>query len=105
MTVFRQFVPLTRKELLLGIGLLICLVFAGISTAGTTGTEFQALHTLLQGWAEGYLGRALAIAAFIVGAVSGFARGTAFPALVGLVFGVVFAIGPGIINGLISGVI
>ena len=98
-------VPLTRRDLLLGGLFLACLLFAGISTAGTTGVEFQALHTLLQGWAEGYLGRALAIAAFMVGAVIGFAKGTAFPALVGLVFGVVFAIGPGIINGLISGVI
>ncbi len=105
MTPFRQSVPLTRKDLLLGLGLLTCLVFAGVSTAGTSGVEFQTLHTLLQGWAEGYLGRALAIAAFIVGAAIGFARGTAFPALVGLVFAVVFAIGPGIINGLISGVI
>ena len=105
MTSFRPLPPLTRKDLLLGLGLLACLVFAGLTTAGTTGVEFQTLHTLLQGWAEGYLGRALAIAAFLVGAAIGFAKGTAFPALVGLVFAVVFAIGPGVINGLISGVI
>ncbi len=105
MTSFRPLTPLTRKDLLLGLGLLVCLVFAGLTTAGTTGVEFQTLHTLLQGWAEGYLGRALAIAAFLVGAAIGFAKGTAFPALVGLVFAIIFAIGPGIINGLISGVI
>ena len=80
-------------------------IFAGISTAGTTGVEFQALHTLLQGWAEGYLGRALAIAAFIVGAVIGFARGHGVPGARRARVRVVFAIGPGIINGLISGVI
>jgi conjugal transfer pilus assembly protein TraA len=89
----------------LGVLVLATTLYAGLLTAGTTGTEFQSLHTLLQGWAEGYLGRALAIAAFLVGAAIGFARGTAFPALVGLVFAVVFAIGPGVINGLISGVI
>ena len=41
MTPFRQSVPLTRKDLLLGLGLLTCLVFAGVSTAGTSGVEFQ----------------------------------------------------------------
>jgi conjugal transfer pilus assembly protein TraA len=87
------------------LALALCLLATTVSIAGTTGAEFQSLHTLLQGWAEGYLGRALAIAAFLVGAAIGFARGTAFPALVGLVFAVVFAIGPGVINGLISGVI
>ena len=101
----RHSLPLSRKDLAYGACLLACLVFAGLSTAGTTGVEFQTLHTLLQGWAEGYLGRALAIAAFLVGAAIGFAKGTAFPALVGLVFAIIFAIGPGIINGLISGVI
>lgn len=105
MNPFRHPVPLTPKDLLFGALLVACLVFAGLSTAGTTGVEFQTLHTMLQGWAEGYLGRALAIAAFLVGAAIGFAKGTAFPALVGLVFAIIFAIGPGIINGLISGVI
>ena len=105
MTPFRRAALPTPRDLLLGSLFVACLVFAGLTTAGTTGTEFQALHALLAGWAEGYLGRALAIAAFIVGAVIGFAKATAFPALVGLVFGVVFAIGPGIINGLISGLI
>jgi len=102
---FLQFAPPSRRDLALGVLFVACLAASGLSLAGTTGPEFQSLHTLLQGWAEGYLGRALAIAAFIVGAAIGFARGTAFPALVGLVFAVVFAIGPGIINGLISGVI
>ncbi len=64
MNPFRQSVPLSRKDLLLGALLVACLVVSALSTAGTTGVEFQALHTLLQGWAEGYLGRALAIAAF-----------------------------------------
>jgi conjugal transfer pilus assembly protein TraA len=96
---------LSKKELVLCVLLVACLAFAGLATAGTTGPEFQALATMLQGWAEGYLGRALAIAAFLAGAAIGFARGTAMPPLVGLVLAVVFAIGPGIINGLISGVI
>jgi conjugal transfer pilus assembly protein TraA len=78
---------------------------AGTAGGGTTGAEFQNLFNMLVGWAEGYLGKALAIAAFITGAIIGFAKSTAMPALVGIVFAVVFGLGPTIINGMFSAVI
>jgi conjugal transfer pilus assembly protein TraA len=96
---------------------LLCKLFqnAGIATlsmllatsalAGTTGTEFTGLYNMIKGWSEGYLGRTLAIAAFLVGAIVGFARSTAMPALIGVVFAVLFSIGPGIIDGIASGLI
>lgn len=73
--------------------------------AGTSGTEFEVLYNLVRGWSEGYLGRTLAISAFLVGAIVGFAKSTAMPALVGIVFAVLFAIGPNIIAGIASAVI
>lgn len=73
--------------------------------AGTSGTEFGGLYNLVKGWSEGYLGRTLAIAAFLVGAIVGFAKSTAMPALVGIIFAVMFAIGPGIIDGIASALI
>ncbi|MBK6639106.1 MAG: hypothetical protein IPG34_16505 [Rhodocyclaceae bacterium] len=73
--------------------------------AGTTGTEFTALYNLVKGWTEGYLGKTLAIAAFLVGAIVGFAKSTAMPALIGIVFAVLFGVGPGIIDGIASAVI
>ena len=73
--------------------------------AGTTGSEFTGLYNLVKGWSEGYLGRTLAIAAFLVGAIVGFAKSTAMPALVGIIFAVLFAIGPGIIDGIASALI
>ena len=81
------------------------LVLAAPVMAGTTGTEFGGLYNLVKGWSEGFLGRTLAIAAFLVGAIVGFARSTAMPALVGIVFAVLFAVGPGIIDGIASAVI
>jgi len=57
------------------------------------------------GWAEGYLGKALAIAAFVTGAIVGFAKSTAMPALIGIVFAIVFGLGPTIINGMFAAVI
>ena len=73
--------------------------------AGTTGTEFTGLYTMLKGWSQGYLGRTLAVAAFLVGAIVGFAKSTAMPALVGIIFAVLFAIGPGVIDGIASATI
>jgi len=78
---------------------------AGTTGGGTTGTEFLSLFNMLVGWAEGYLGKALAIGAFIVGAIIGFAKSTAMPALIGVVFAIVFGLGPTIITGMFSAVI
>lgn len=85
--------------------LLSTLFIAAVAQAGTTGTEFQALHTLLTGWANGYLGKALAIAAFLFGAGYGVAKQTIVPAILGIVFALIFAVGPGIINGMLSATI
>ena len=73
--------------------------------AGTSGTEFGSLYNLVKGWSEGFLGRTLAIAAFLTGAIVGFAKSTAMPALIGIIFAVLFAIGPGIIDGIASALI
>ena len=81
---------------------------AGIATSAlmlAACTEFTALYNMVKGWSEGYLGRTLAIAAFLVGAIVGFAKSTAMPALVGIIFAVCFAIGPGIIDGIASALI
>ena len=81
------------------------LVLAVPAFAGTSGGGFQSLFNLVKGWTEGYLGRTLAIPAFLVGAIVGFAKSTAMPALIGIIFAVLFAIGPGIIDGIASALI
>jgi len=94
------------KTLYKNIGLAsVSLAISVPAMAGTTGSEFTGLYNLIKGWSEGYLGRTLAIAAFLVGALVGFAKSTAMPALIGIVFAVLFAIGPGIIDGIASALI
>ncbi len=93
--------PAARKSALL-VGLMTA---AAAANASTEGAEFTDLYDMLVGWSEGYLGKALAIAAFLTGAIVGFAKSTAMPALVGIVFAVVFSIGPGIIGGMMTAVI
>lgn len=71
--------------------------------AGSTGAEFQQIYELFLGWATGFLGKAMAIAAFLLGAGIGVAKQTVLPAILGIVFAVVLAFGPGIINGIVVG--
>ena len=47
----------------------LLIVAASPAMAGTTGTEFQTMYTTLLNWATGYLGKSIAIAAFILGGV------------------------------------
>ncbi|MBK6616125.1 TraA family conjugative transfer protein [Ottowia sp.] len=80
----------------------VMVLAAGASMAGTTGNEFQSMYNLILGWAQGYLGKAMAIAAFLFGAGFGVAKQTILPAVLGIVFALVFAVGPGIIAGMLT---
>lgn len=84
--------------------------FAGLlgtvsAYAGTTGAEFQGLYDTVLGWAQGYLGKAMAVAAFLFGAGFGVAKQTILPAVLGIVFALVFTVGPGIITGMLTATI
>lgn len=89
--------------------LLIVAAILSMSTvsafAGTAGTEFAGIVTQLLNWAQGSLGKAIAIAAFIVGAGMGLARGSAVPALIGIVVALFMAYIPGVINNIVSAVV
>lgn len=87
-----------------GVALLGLMATAAVM-AGTTGDEFEELYNLLMGWAEGFLARAIAIAASIIGALYGMAKQNPILSLIGIVFAVILAIGPSVINGIVSAVI
>ena len=78
---YRNLTVLAPVALILALG-------ATSAFAGTTGDEFQTMYTTLLDWATGYLGKAIAIAAFILGAGVGIARSSPIPALAGVVFAV-----------------
>lgn len=83
----------------------VLFVLVGSVFAAESGTEFKGLYDLLMGWAEGYLGRGLAIAAFIAGIGAGVARSSPMLAAIGIVFALVISVGPGIINGILTATI
>lgn len=77
----------------------------GVSTsvmAGTTGTEFEGFYDLMVSWTSGYLGKGIALAAFLLGAALGMVKGTMIPALVGIGFAIMFSVGPGVITGMLA---
>ena len=78
---------------------------AGSALAGTTGTEFQTMYTTLLNWATGFLGKSIAIAAFILGAGIGIARSSPIPALVGIVFALFMVYVPTIIDSIMTAVV
>lgn len=80
-------------------------VLAGSTIAGTTGTEFQTIYATLLNWATGFLGKSIAIAAFILGAGIGVARSSPIPALVGVVFALFMVYVPTIIDSIMTAVI
>ena len=86
---------------------LILLTFVAVSPAfaGTTGTEFQTMYTTLLNWATGFLGKSIAIAAFILGAGIGIARSSPIPALAGIVFALFMVYVPTIIDSIMTAVI
>mgnify|MGYP000915317614 FL=1 len=84
---------------------LLTLVAVSPAFAGTTGTEFQTMYTTLLNWATGFLGKSIAIAAFILGAGIGIARSSPIPALAGIVFALFMVYVPTIIDSIMTAVI
>jgi conjugal transfer pilus assembly protein TraA len=97
-------IPTPRTAGLLATTLLLGLC-AGSAFAGTTGSEFQSMYTTLLNWATGYLGKAIAVAAFILGAGIGVARSSPIPALGGVVFALFMVYVPTIIDSIMTATI
>ena len=92
---YRNITVLAPVALILALG-------ATSAFAGTTGDEFQTMYTTLLNWATGYLGKAIAIAAFILGAGVGIARSSPIPALAGVVFALFMVYVPTIIDTIMT---
>ena len=96
---------MSRKVISNAVVVVLLALVAGSAIAGTTGTEFQTIYATLLNWARGYLGKSIAIAAFILGAGIGVARSSPIPALVGIVFALFMVYVPTIIDSIMTAVI
>ncbi len=85
-----------QKQLLFFV---LCLL-PGIALAATTGTEFQAAYQFFYDAATGYLGRGIAIVGGVIGLGIGAAKGSALPAIIGVILAIFGALGPTIIDAI-----
>lgn len=81
---------------------LMLVMLAPNAMAGTAGTEFGNVWTLLTGWVEGLLGRIIAIVFVIVGLVAGVVRGSMMGFVLGIASGVGLFAAPTIITNIVT---
>jgi conjugal transfer pilus assembly protein TraA len=80
--------------------ILALLVLPGLALAATTGAEFQSAYQFFYDAATGYLGRGIAIVGGVIGLGIGAARGSALPAVIGVILAIFGALGPTIIDAI-----
>ena len=95
-----------HQKILIGLSFLVLLLIAAdMATAGTTATEFQSVYTKVKDWITGYLGKAIALMAFLIGLGVGVVKSSPLPAVAGVVFALFVAFGPTIIEGIATALI
>ena len=80
--------------------LVLLVALPGVALAATTGAEFQTAYQFFFDAATGYLGRGIAIVGGVIGLGIGAARGSALPAVIGVVLAIFGALGPTIIDSI-----
>lgn len=87
---------------LMGLALFGAVLLPAIVNAGTGGTEFASIYTLLSGWMQGELGRLVAIAFGTLGILAGMMRGSLMLGLGGIGAAVMMFFLPTIIGGIVT---
>jgi len=92
------------KNLISRYGLLVAtlMVVAASANAGTGGASFNTIYQTIRDWAEGTLGKILAISAFIIGMGIGIVRQSILAIVLGLAFAVSMAYAPAVIDGVFT---
>ena len=99
-----QLSPIERRTraVLAVITAVALLAAANTTLAGTTGTEFQTLYTLLTGWMTGFLGRSVAVIFIIIGVIAGAARQSIMGFVLGISAGVGMFLAPAIVDNVVT---
>ena len=78
------------------------LVWAQAVYAGSGGTEFTDIYSTLTGWSQGYLGKTIAIGAFITGMGIGIVRQSLMAIALGVGAGMAVQYTPSIIDSMVT---
>lgn len=99
---------ITNKKHMMAIVLAVmaaALLMAASVQAGTGGTEFDGIWTLIKGWMQGTLGRVIAGGMVLTGLIAGWARGSLFAAVAGVGMGLCLYYGPTVIEAVVTATI
>lgn len=95
---------ITNKKHLMALmaGVVIAGLMVASAQAGTGGTEFDGIWTLIKGWMQGTLGRVIAGGMVLTGLIAGWARGSLFAAVAGVGMGLCLYYGPTVIEAVVT---
>lgn len=82
----------------MAVGLLL---YAQVASAGDV-QAFDKLYTQLTGWAQGSLGKSIAIIFLLVGLAVGLAKGSLYAAVVSIACGLTLMIAPSVIDSIFT---
>lgn len=99
-----RFVVENRKGLLM-MAVIAVLMIGTLAFAGTTASEFEDVYTKIKDWTQGYLGKSIALFAFLLGLGFGVAKSSPVPAISGIVFALFVAFGPAVLEGIATATI
>lgn len=85
-----------------GLFALLMGLVAGAASAGTGGTEFDTMYTMVVDWTEGTLGKLLAVTAFLIGMGMGVIKQSILAVVLGIAFALTLAYAPAIIDAVFS---
>ena len=96
---------LTRGNLksTLVLAVFLTLIIGKNAMAGTTGSEFQNIYNMVVDWTSGYLGKTIALGAFLAGMGIGIVRQSMMAVVTGIGGGLAVAYMPDVINGIVTG--
>lgn len=80
-------------------------VWATAVLAGTGGTEFTEVYTMLQGWTQGFLGKTIAIGCFLTGMAIGIVQQSLMAIALGVGAGMAVMYTPNIIDAMVTAMI
>jgi len=101
----RKFRRVSTRENLksaLVMAVFIALMIGKNAVAGTTGSEFQNIYNMVVDWTSGYLGKTIALGAFLAGMGVGIIRQSMMAVVTGIGAGLAVAYMPEIINGIVT---
>lgn len=85
-----------------GLTLALLLIVASATAVAGTDTTFDTIYTTVKAWAEGSLGKLMAVSAFIIGMGIGLVRQSVIAIVLGLAFALIMFYGPGIMESIVT---